>query len=33
MLVSVVFSFRDEESNIKELINRVRDVFLKLKIC
>ncbi len=32
MLVSVVFSFRDEESNITELINRVRKVFLKIKI-
>ncbi len=32
MLVSVVFSFRDEESNIKELINRVRDVFFKIKV-
>ena len=32
MLVSVVFSFRNEESNIEELINRVRNVFLKLNI-
>jgi len=32
MLVSVIFSFRDEESNIKELINRVRNVFLKIKV-
>lgn len=29
MLVSVVFSFRNEESNIHELINRVRNVLLK----
>ena len=32
MLVSVVFSFRDEESNIQELIHRVRAVFLKINI-
>ena len=32
MLVSAIFSFRNEESNIKELINRVRNVFLKLEI-
>lgn len=32
MLVSVVFSFRNEENNIKELINRVRAVFVKLNI-
>ena len=30
-LVSIVFSFRNEEKNIKELINRVDDAFKKVK--
>jgi len=30
-LVSIVFSFRNEEKNIKELINRVDAAFKKVK--